>query len=81
MTKAFSLALKQKMVERHSAIRYVTPDRRYRGRERAVLAERHNLYQRMRRAYPPRWSGVTRNWLPVGSVVLNPERTPARQLS
>jgi transposase InsO family protein len=66
---------------RHSAIRYVTPDQRHHGRERAILAKRHNLYQRMRRAYPERWSGVTRNWLPIGPVVLNPERpATARQL-
>jgi transposase InsO family protein len=67
---------------RHSAIRYVTPDQRHHGGERAVLASRHDLYERMRRANPERWSGPTRNWLPVGSVVLNPEReSPARQLS
>lgn len=66
---------------RHSAIRYVTPDQRHHGREPAVLARRHELYERMRRANPERWSGATRNWLPVGSVVLNPERPPlARQL-
>ena len=67
---------------RHSAIRYVTPDQRHQGRESAVLASRHELYERMRRANPERWSGSTRNWLPVGFVVLNPERAvPARQLS
>ena len=61
---------------RHSAIRYVTPDQRHHGRERAVLARRHELYERVRRANPERWSGSTRNWLPVGVVVLNPERAP-----
>jgi putative transposase len=67
---------------RHSAIRYVTPDQRHLGRERAILAQRHELYERMRRANPERWSRATRNWLPVGHVVLNPERAPlARQLS
>lgn len=67
---------------RHSAIRYVTPDQRHHGRESAVLARRHELYERMRRANPERWSGKTRNWLPVGSVVLNPQRAVlARQLS
>lgn len=67
---------------RHSAIRYVTPNERHHGREGSVLARRHELYERMRRANPERWSGRTRNWLPVGSVVLNPERAPlARQLS
>src|SRR5207302_130357 len=63
---------------RHSAIRYVTPDQRHNGREGAVLASRNELYQRARRASPERWSGSTRNWLPVGLVVLNPERAPHR---
>ena len=31
---------------RHSAIRYVTPDQRHYGREREILASRHELYQR-----------------------------------
>jgi transposase InsO family protein len=73
---------------RHSALRYVTPDERHHGRERAVLAQRHALYERARRANPERWSRSTRNWAPIGMVVLNPkgapqDRTtcPARQLS
>jgi putative transposase len=61
---------------RHSAIRYVTPDERHHGRECAVLARRDELYEGMRQANPERWSGSTRNWLPVGLVVPNPERTP-----
>lgn len=71
---------------RHSAIRYVTPDERHCGRERAILERRHELYQRARSANPERWSCQTRNWAPVGLVVLNPERAPvaaaesARQL-
>ena len=63
---------------RHSAIRYVTPDERHHGREGAVLARRHELYEHMRRANPERWSGSTRNWLPAGTVVLNPERASAQ---
>jgi putative transposase len=61
---------------RHSAIRYVTPDERHHGRECAVLASRHELYERMRQTNPERWSGSTRNWSPIGLVVLNPERAP-----
>jgi putative transposase len=60
---------------RHSAIRYVRPDQRHHRREPAVLASRHDLYQRARRANPERWSGSTRNWLPLRRVVLNPERS------
>jgi putative transposase len=61
---------------RHSAIRYVKPDERHFGRERDVLARRHELYERARRANPERWTGSTRNWSPVGLVVLNPEGAP-----
>lgn len=57
---------------RHSAIRYVTPDERHGGREKNVLAHRHALYQRARDANPERWSYGTRNWAPVGPVLLNP---------
>jgi transposase InsO family protein len=58
---------------RHSSIRYVTPDERRFGVERAVLARRRALYEQARRRKPERWSRGTRNWNPVGLVVLNPE--------
>jgi len=58
---------------RHSAIRYVTPDERHCGRDRAVLERRHALYQRARARRPERWTRQTRNWQPVEAVVLNPE--------
>ena len=63
---------------RHSAIRFVTPDQRHRGEDKALLAERHRVYQRARAAHPERWSGRTRNWQPIGSVWLNPERPDDR---
>ena len=58
---------------RHSGIRYVTPDQRHFGRESGVLAQRHEVYVRARRSQPQRWSRCTRNWTPVGAVILNPE--------
>jgi putative transposase len=58
---------------RHSGIRYVTPDDRHFGREAAVLERRRALYVGARQANPERWSGATRNWTPVGQVVLNPQ--------
>ena len=61
-------------VHRHSGIRYVTPNERHHGKERAVLARRQDLYERARQANPERWTRTTRNWSPVGLVVLNPER-------
>ena len=59
---------------RHSAIGYVTPAQRHDGQDRKLLAARHSLYLRARERHPRRWSGQTRNWDPVKSVTLNPER-------
>ena len=59
---------------RHSAIRFVTPDERHYGREQEVLRQRRCVYERARRRNPLRWSGSTRNWTPVETVYLNPER-------
>ena len=58
---------------RHSAIRYVTPDERHSGAEVTILARRHALYERARSGKPERWPRETRNWTPLGVVVLNPE--------
>jgi putative transposase len=58
----------------HSAIRFVTPDDRHYGRELAILANRHNVYQHARRCRPDRWACQTRNWNPVQLVWLNPEK-------
>jgi putative transposase len=57
---------------RHSAIRYVTPDERHTGRDQEILMRRHRLYQRARDSNPQRWTGSTRNWAPMGNVILNP---------
>jgi transposase InsO family protein len=59
---------------RHSGIRYVTPDERHSGRELEVLARRDALYRRAQRAHPERWTRNTRDWTPVRTVTLNPER-------
>lgn len=59
---------------RHSGIGYVTPAQRHAGQDRALLATRHALYQQARRRNPNRWTRQTRNWTPVASVTLNPER-------
>ena len=58
---------------RHSGIRFVTPNERHYGRDEAILARRHALYEQARGRKPERWSRATRNWTPVGPVVLNPE--------
>lgn len=58
---------------RHSGIRYVSPAQRHAGEDQAILAARHDVYISAREANPRRWSGSTRNWMPVGAVTLNPE--------
>ncbi len=61
----------------HSAVRFVTPDDRHYGREREVLSRRRRVYERARRRNPRRWSGSTRNWDPIETVILNPEKKTA----
>jgi putative transposase len=58
---------------RHSGIRYVTPDQRHFGHETPILVRRSSLYELARKTNPERWSRSTRNWTPIGQVVLNPE--------
>ena len=59
---------------RHSGIRYVSPAQRHAGEDHAILAARHALYLQSRALSPARWSGKTRNWSPITTVTLNPER-------
>lgn len=59
---------------RHSEIQYVTPGQRHRGEDVAILAERKRVYEAAKARHPERWSGETRNWLPVTSVSLNPNK-------
>jgi putative transposase len=65
---------------RHSRIRFVTPAQRHRGDDKAILQKRHAVYEAAKAKHPERWSGKTRNWEPIGAVMLNPER-PALPLS
>jgi putative transposase len=62
----------------HSAIRFVTPEARHRGQDGDILAQRVQVYEAARAGNPHRWSGRTRNWQPIGSVWLNPERPDPR---
>ena len=64
---------------RHSRIRFVTPAQRHRGDDQGILMKRHAVYEAAKAKCPERWSGKTRNWEPIGAVMLNPER-PALQL-
>lgn len=59
---------------RHSALRFVTPEQRHCGQDHQLLAKRSTIYEAARAARPERWSAGTRNWKPMGSVWLNPEK-------
>ncbi|WP_405121373.1 IS3 family transposase [Pseudomonas petroselini] len=59
---------------RHSRIRFVTPAQRHERKDREILARRAAIYGQAREKRPERWSGETRNWDPIGTVHLNPER-------
>ena len=59
---------------RHSGIRYVSPQQRHLGQDKAILAARHALYAHAKQRNPQRWSGHTRDWSHIGLVTLNPER-------
>jgi transposase InsO family protein len=61
----------------HSSIRFVTPEQRHDGLDRAILANRQVVYQLARSRHPNRWSGTTRNWKPILEVGLN-QRRPSR---
>jgi putative transposase len=56
---------------RHSGIRFVTPDQRYRGEDVAILAARTRVYAKARRSHPERWIGPVRNWSRPTEVRLN----------
>lgn len=56
----------------HSALKFVTPNDRYRGRDKAILAARHRVYAQARKRHPQRWSSETRDWSPALPAVLNP---------
>jgi len=57
----------------HSAIRFVAPNARHAGHDRAALAKRASLHANARTQNPERWPGKTRNRQPAGPLRLNPE--------
>lgn len=62
---------------RHSGIRYVSPAQRHAGHDTAILAARSTVYEQARQRHPARWSRSTRDWSPITTVTLNPERDVA----
>jgi transposase InsO family protein len=64
----------------HSAIRYVTPAARHAGLDKAILANRHDVYVAAHARKPIRWSRNTRNWKHIGVVRLNPVKHEVKTL-
>ena len=60
---------------RHSAIRFVTPGQRHAGEDQPLLRRRKVVYEAAKARHPQRWSGTTRNWVPVRVVHLNPAKS------
>jgi len=58
----------------HSGLRFVPPAERHARRDASLLSARVNVYEAARQRHPRRWSRATRNWTPIGAVMLNPER-------
>ena len=58
---------------RDSRIRFFTPAQRHPVKIK-IYWQSCAEYQAARPAHPERWSGETRNWSPIGAVMLNPER-------
>lgn len=59
----------------HSGIQFLTPAQRHSGEGEAVLARRHEAYEKAKAAHPERWNGrPTRDWTLLDTVYLNPEK-------
>ena len=59
----------------HSAIKFVTPNQRHNGLDRAILENRKKVIEQAREKHPERWNGRnTRNLTPIKTVFLNPDK-------
>ena len=61
----------------HSGIRHVSPADRHHGNDREILEARHEVYERAPQKNPSRWSKNTRDWSPIETVYLNPDKEKA----
>jgi len=58
----------------HSGIKFVTPHQRHSQIDTQILSRRQTLYELEKMKNPTRWSKATRNWSPILSVTLNPDK-------
>lgn len=63
---------------KHSGIKFVTPNQRHNGEDRAILAHRDEVYRQARNDNPSRWTGHTRDWSWQANVKLNPDKPPIK---
>jgi putative transposase len=59
---------------RHSGIRYLISAQPHSGEDHTILAARHALYAKARAHQSAHWMHNTRDWSPITTVTLNPER-------
>jgi putative transposase len=59
---------------KHRGIKFVTPNQKHTLEDIEILERRAKLYEAKKLQHPLRWSGVTRDWNPIHTVTLNPER-------
>ncbi len=59
---------------KHSGIKYVTPDERYKSMVLDILHRREVVYQEAQCKHPERWSKQSRNWDFIDEVKLNPDK-------
>jgi putative transposase len=59
-------------IHMHSGIKFVTPESRHNGDDKAILEARKNVYRKAKEANPNRWSKGIKNWDRIDYVLLNP---------
>jgi len=65
----------------HSGIKFVTPNQRHNGLDKAILANRKKVIEQAKADHPYRWNGrETRNLEPINVVHLNPGREQKKSI-
>jgi len=66
----------------HSAIKFVTPNQRHNGLDKAILENRKKVIEQAKKQYPERWNGrKTRDLTAIDVVYLNPGREEGRSIN
>ncbi len=58
----------------HSGIKFVTPEQRHQGIDKAILRKSHAVYTMAKLLPPERATGNTRDWRHISKVALNPDK-------